>query len=415
MISIIVHILILTVIFSAVIRKISEVDDKIIFSAFMLLKISCGVLMGFLYWSYYGGIGDTIYFYEQAQALFQYFQTDRISFSEWIGFAPLSLSQAEFSAQSEPRTYFFVRLMSFLYALTQGNYFSMSIYLSFFSGLATWSFARELVKISKENKFVIYIALLFIPSITFWSSGLMKESLMTIAIYALGFSVLKWVAKPSNWLYAILAILSVFVLWKVKYYVPIALLPILVLTLLFNQTKFLREFPFPKKLMLYVGLLIVGGTGIAFIHPVFHSGRFFELIRISHDVIAQNTVDSIIQFQLAKNDFLFVIQNLPLAWFTGIFRPFIWEAFSFFSLIWAIEKIIFTLLVVIAIILSFKLKFNRSEKWWGIAILIYVSVLSSVITLATPNFGTLIRYEVAYMPFLWLMVIIILNKFKRKV
>jgi len=38
--------------------------------------------------------------------------------------------------------------------------------------------------------------------------------------------------------------------------------------------------------------------------------------------------------------------------------------------------------------------------------------LSSIITLATPNFGTLIRYEVAYMPFLWLLVLIILNKEK---
>lgn len=187
MISILVHILIIAAIFIVLIRKISGVDDKMLFSAFMLLKISCGILIGFLYWSYYGGIGDTIYFYEQAQALFQYFQLDKISFLEWIGFAPISLSQVEFSAQTEPRTFFFVRLMSFLYAFTQGNYFSMSIYLSFFSGIATWKFARQLVKLSKENKFVIYTALLFIPSITFWSSGLMKESLMTIAIYALGF------------------------------------------------------------------------------------------------------------------------------------------------------------------------------------------------------------------------------------
>ncbi|ADR23558.1 hypothetical protein MATR_25880 [Marivirga tractuosa] len=412
MISILVHILIIAAIFIVLIRKISGVDDKMLFSAFMLLKISCGILIGFLYWSYYGGIGDTIYFYEQAQALFQYFQLDKISFLEWIGFAPISLSQVEFSAQTEPRTFFFVRLMSFLYAFTQGNYFSMSIYLSFFSGIATWKFARQLVKLSKENKFVIYTALLFIPSITFWSSGLMKESLMTIAIYALGFSVLKLVAKPSNWLYAILAILSVFVLWKVKYYVPIALLPILVLTLLFNQTKFLGEFSFPKKLLLYVGLLIVGGTATAFIHPVFHSGRFFELIRISHDVIAQNSFESLIQFQLAENDVLFLIQNLPLAWFTGIFRPFIWESFSFFSLVWAIEKTIFTLLAIAASTLFLKLKFSQAEKWLGLGILIYVSILSSVITLATPNFGSLIRYEVAYMPFLWLLVLMVLNKYK---
>ena len=413
MISIIVHILIIAAIFIAVIRKISGVNDRIIFSTFSLLKISCGVLMGFLYWSYYGA-GDTIFFYEQAKALFQYFQVDRISFSEWIGFVPLSLSPAEFSAQSEPRTFFFVRLMSFLYAFTQGNYWSMSIYLSFFAGLATWAFAHELVKFSKENKFVIYIALLFIPSITFWSSGLLKESLMTIAIYALGFSVLKWIANPSKWIYAFSAFLSVFILWKIKYYVPITLLPIILLTLLFSKSKYLDKYNFTRKLILYLTFLIVGGITIAFIHPVFYSGRFFELIRISHDVIAQNTSEAIILFQPAEYDVLFVLQNLPLAWFTGLFRPFVWEPYSPISLMWALEKGMFTLLAIASIFLSFKVKFSQTEKWWGIAILIYTSVLSSVITLATPNFGSLIRYEVAYMPFLWLLVLIILNKLKLK-
>ncbi|WP_296619621.1 hypothetical protein [Marivirga sp.] len=413
MISLIIHILIIAAIFIAVIRKISGVDDRIIFSTFSLLKISCGILMGLLYWSYYGA-GDTIFFYEQAQALFQYFKTDRISLSEWTGFAPLSLSQAEFSAQSEPRTFFFVRLMSFLYAFTQGNYWVMSIYLSFFSGLATWAFAHELVKFSKENRLVIYIALLFIPSITFWSSGLLKESIMTVAIYVLGFSILKWMVKPQKWLYAIAAILSIFVLWKVKYYVPITLLPIVLLTLLFSKSKFLEKYNFPRKLILYYIFLIVGGIAIAFIHPVFHSGRFFELIRISHDVIAQNSNEALIYFQNSDGNVLFVLQNLPLAWFTGIFRPFVWEPYSPISLMWALEKGIFTPFAIACIILSFKVKFTQNEKWWGIAILIYVSVLSSVITLATPNFGTLIRYEVAYMPFLWLLVLIVLNKYKLK-
>ena len=62
MITIIGHILIIAAIFIAVIRKILTVNDRIVFSAFSLLKISCGVLMGFLYWSYYGA-GDTIFFY----------------------------------------------------------------------------------------------------------------------------------------------------------------------------------------------------------------------------------------------------------------------------------------------------------------------------------------------------------------
>ncbi|MGJ3234975.1 hypothetical protein [Marivirga sp.] len=412
MITVFIHILIVSAVFVLINRKLSGVDDKIIFLTFTLLKISCGILIGYLYWSYYGGTGDTIYFYEQAQALFQYFQTDRISFSEWIGFSPVSLSYAEFSAQNELRTFFFVRLVSFLYAFTQGNYFTMSIYLSSFSALATWAFAYQLVKFCNAYKFIIYIALLFIPSITFWSSGLLKESLMTMAIYALGYFILKWQTDYKKWGYLFPVMLSLFILWELKYYVPITLLPILILTLLFSRQGFLPTLQFSKKLILYLVFLIVGGLALAFIHPVFSSGRFFELIRISHDVIAINSTEAIIQFQNTESNILFFIQNLPLAWFTGIFRPFFWESFNAFSLLWTIEKGIFTVLIIYAVSLSIKLKFTPNEKWWGIAIIVYASVLSSIITLATPNFGTLVRYEVAYMPFLWLMVLWVLNKYK---
>jgi len=412
MTALLIHILFISAIFIGFFLKLQRKSDRMVFSTFTLLKIACGILMGLLYFSYYEGTGDTIYFYEQAQLLYQHFQSHEISWSQWIGISPLGISPTEFSAQNEPRTYFFVRVISFLYAFTQGDYFILSVYLSLFSGLATWVFAKELGKFSKQNQAVVYIALLFIPSVTFWSSGLLKESLMVFAIYTFGLSILKWMAKPHRWFYAFISILSIYILWKVKYYVPITLLPIVFLTLFFYKDGFLKQFGFTPKLLVYLTLLIASGLIVAFIHPVFYSGRFFELIRISHDVIVANSTNSMIHFYNAEGDKLFFMLNLPLAWFTGIFRPFVWEAFSTFSFIWAIEKTIFTLLTIFALMVSFKVKFTQAEKWWGVAILIYVSSLASVITLASPNFGTLIRYEVAYMPFLWLLVLFILNKYK---
>ncbi|WKV12044.1 hypothetical protein [Marivirga harenae] len=412
MMTVFFHILLISTIFVLIYRKTANGDDKMVFFTFSLLKICCGILIGFLYWSFYGGIGDTIYFYEQAEVLFQYFHGDRISFSSWVGFSPLNLSLAEFSAQYEPRTFFFVRCISFLYAFSQGNYFTMSIYLSFFSGLATWGFAYQLGKCCRMQKRAIYVALLFIPSITFWSSGLLKESLMTMSIYGLGYAVLMWKNNYKNWIYSMPILVCLLVLWQVKYYVPIVLIPILCLALFFSQSNFLSKFRFRTKIALFLALLIIGGLGMALMHPVFNSGRFFELVRISHDVIARNSSVAIIHFQNTENNILFFIKNLPLAWFTGVFRPLVWESFNAFSMLWAIEKGVFTVLVLIASFLSFKMKFNQTEKWWGIAILIYSSILSSVLSLATPNFGTLIRYEVAYMPFLWLLVLMTLNKYK---
>ena len=101
-------------------------------------------------------------------------------------------------------------------------------------------------------------------------------------------------------------------MWKVKYYVPITLLPIILLTLLFSKSKYLDKYTFPRKLILYITFLIIGGIAVAFIHPVFYSGRFFELIKISHDVIAQNSTEALIHFQNLDGNVLFFFYKICL-------------------------------------------------------------------------------------------------------
>ncbi|WNB18707.1 hypothetical protein [Marivirga arenosa] len=376
------------------------------------MKISCGILVGLLYWSYYGGKGDTIYFFEQAQALFHYFKTDRISFLEWIGLNPLPLTHAEFSAQSEPRTLFFVRTLSFFCALTQSNYFTISIYFSFITAIVGWYFVKTISGLSHVNKYVAAFAFLFIPSVTFWSSGVLKETMMMMFLFVFGISIVKWTQNFKNWYYVIPLIISLWILWKVKYYVPITLVPIVFITLLFSQNAIFNNHKFSSKLVLYFVSIIVCGMSFAFLHPVFNSGRFFELVRISHDTIVENTSEALIDFTSNNNDALFFLFNLPKAWITGIFGPYFWEAFSTFSLFWIVEKTIFTTLSILALFISFRVKFTEQEKWWGIAIILYCSALSTVITLSSPNYGSLVRYQVAYMPFLWYLVLMVLNKHK---
>ncbi len=129
MISIGIHIAIIFILILLFQRKL-EVTDRAVFVSAVFIKIVCGLLVGWLYWSYYNQTGDTYYIYEQAGRLFDYFQIGKVSWAEWLGFQSLDLSIEEFPVQSEPCTFVFVKWMSYLYALTQGEYITMSIYLS---------------------------------------------------------------------------------------------------------------------------------------------------------------------------------------------------------------------------------------------------------------------------------------------
>jgi hypothetical protein len=72
--------------------------------------------------------------------------------------------------------------------------------------------------------------------------------------------------------------------------------------------------------------------------------------------------------------------------------------------------LLFLIVFLYAFRLLFLIKFTHKEIWWVIGILLYCSVLATVISLSTPNFGTLIRYKVAYMPFLWFLALWLMGK-----
>ena len=387
------------------------VTDRAIFATAVFIKIACGLLVGWLYWSYYNQAGDTFFIYEQASILYEYFQIGKISWAEWLGFQSMELSTEEFPIQSEPRTFIFIRWISYLFALTQGEYITMAIYLSLLVVFATWKFVKRLTGILPGNKNAIYTAFLFIPSVAFWSSGLLKETIMMTLLYFLGYLVIKWYQHKNKWYLFIFMGLCCWGLWLIKYYVPIVVLPILILSLFFTaQPGFVKNIKHKWKIVFYFILVVLGGIALAFLHPVFSSGRFFELIKISHDVILAQSTNSKIIFSQYGSDFLFFVKNIPLAWITGFFRPFIWEGYNALSYAFAIEQTLFTILFIFALRLLFLIKFTYKEIWWVISILLYCSVLAIVISLSTPNYGSLIRYKVAYMPFLWFLVLWLIGK-----
>lgn len=410
MLSIGLHIALIFVLVLLFQRRL-KVEDKAVFITAIFIKIVCGILLGWLYWGYYGGTGDTLYFFDQAGKLYNYFQIGQVSFAEWFGFQEIHLTMEELSAQTEPRTYFFVRWLSYLFALTQGEYFTMAIYMSLFAVFAAWKFVKRLTIVLPDHKSAIFVAFLFIPSVTFWSSGLLKETFMMTLLYFMGYFIIKWYHKSSRWFLLVPILLLFWALWMLKYYVPIVLMPVLLLTLLFSvQPGFMKDIRFQWKLVIYFSLVVIVGLALSFLHPVFYSGRFFELIKISHDTILQHSAEAKIIFLDAATAFLFFAKNLPLAWVTGMFRPFPWEAFNLFSHIAAAEQFLFMLLFLYGIRLLFVTKITNKEIWWILGIMIYSIVLAMVIALSTPNFGSLLRYKVAYMPFLWFLVLWLVSK-----
>jgi hypothetical protein len=406
---------ILTILLFVVLFQRKFVDahqDLLVFYGFVFIKFLSAVLVGLLYSEYYHIKGDTFTVFYQARDWYDLLLAGDISWQQWIGLKTVEIAQFRLTLPNEPRTRFFAFICSYLMPISFSNYYAVALWMTFFQIVSLWLLTRGLINKLRMPKRVIFIGLLFVPSVTFWSAGLLKETLMlscmaNIVTTYLYFSDAK---QKRRWVYVILLVFFTVILYQIKYYVVILMLPLCLVTYLFAEKRLLEFKSFKLRLSLFFFILVLGVTAVAVIHPVFHSGLFYDLIKISHDQIASRSSDSIIHFNLTTDSFLFVLLNMPRASFTAFFRPFIWEAFNSITLAVALETFVFTGLFVLAIYSLFKEKLTDRQYWWLLAGALYVLTAGLIITLSTPNFGSLVRYKVAYMPICWLMCLWLVNK-----
>ena len=379
-----------------------------VFYNYLGLKIIAVLAVSWLYKSYYQGAGDMFAFFDNASAWYKQFQNGSIGFLQWIGF-----EASEATAHILPleeRSRFFTIFLSLLMPLAQGDFMLLSFIITAISVIPTWLLVKELKRTGIKS-WLIYASILFVPSILFWTSGILKETLMLGLMASIGCSYLNW--KTSKGILPIVILLvSTILLWKLKYYVPILLLPLLGLAELFTANyKLLQQLSFEKKVMLFFGLMLVSIAAVSLLHPVFNSGLFFDLVRKSYESILSSKAGSNFTFIDYSDNMQFVIFNAPYAFFTGLFRPFLWEVNTIISVLAGAEQFMVTVTTAFAIFSIFKVDLTENERFWIISGVIYIAAMATIISLSTPNFGSLVRYRVAYMPIAWLLNLYLINKY----
>jgi hypothetical protein len=94
-----------------------------------------------------------------------------------------------------------------------------------------------------------------------------------------------------------------------------------------------------------------------------------------------------------------LLKNAPLALFSGFFRPFITEVHNPLQVFSALENLILLFFLGSAI-LGVKKIITTRYRMLLFSIVAYSMVLCIFLALSTPNFGTLSRYRVGFLPFL---------------
>ncbi len=372
----IVHsIIILTLSFLALKVSKSQISAWV-FWVGLSIKLLAGIILGLIFYQYYG-LGDTIIFFEAAN------------------------HQDLTNRTGQPRSDFFITLIRPIVKLSGGSYWITSLWLSFISFVSCWYLVITLSQLYPKIKAICIISFLFIPSIVFWSSGIIKDSIAfsSVAILIVILQIFHE-SKRIRILELILALLSAFILLKLKHYLFIV---VTIYAAAIFTLKVLNRVPKRWKLIATVLVLSAGFIGTQNIHPYLKIDRLaWTLYQNNQAILKKTDPENRLDIEIENESWSAVINEIPDAIHIGLFRPSFFDTVPIWGTLHQVENLILTTLIFSSIILLFKTD-CRIDRPMIIGAIFCILMLATLLPLSTPNFGTLVRYKNAYLPFLFLL------------
>ena len=393
----------------------------------LVLKL-IGVSFFLLIYLYYYGGGDTVSYFLGSRAILNLLIQD---FDKGLAVlfnldSPLNTWNSFNQGTTYPPAYIWRDEQTFtvcrytvpLLFLGSKSFIITSFFTSILSYLGTWKLFRLFNIIYKgHTKHFAYI-ILFMPSLLFWGSGIMKDSYVIGATCWISYNFYKlFILRKDITLNLLLFVFNSVVIISVKSYVIISLIPGMLIWLNNSYLISIKN-TFLKILTLPVLSLIIIGLGF------FTFNNLSSLLGVYGDVDSAIEQAQIIRSDLLRSEqygtnnydigkfdgsFSGLIATAPIAIFTALFRPLIFEIGSPTMFLSAIENtilLIFTIYILVRTSPIRLFSFVRKEPF-----LFYCFIFSFLfafgVGIAGTNFGALVRYKTPLIPFFFPAIYIV--------
>jgi hypothetical protein len=369
------------------------------------LKMLAGVLIGWLYTKYYA-VGDTVHYITDAEKLVRYAHHDFVGFVDFILFGDTFHPIVTSGFLNEQRgSFLFVKWVACVSLLTNHSYIITSFYFSFLSFLSAWLLVNSLVKAIPGKAASSVMAFFFFPSCVLWSSGLLKESLTMAALFVVAAVVVKlWFRLRVSVIDWAGVLIASWLAWHLKYFLAAAFLPCAIGALVLRAASRRWNWSFRTELLVMISCLGLFLVTAGFLHPNFRLHRLPEVMVENYEAYQQMSApgDAIQYFNLTP-DWSSVLLNAPWALLSGLFRPFVWEAQNMMQLAASLENMGLLVMTLFAF-RKIRLLPSDSNRLLVVFTLTYAVALCVFLSLTAPNFGSLHRYRVGFLPFFVLII-----------
>ncbi len=396
--------------------KSEKISSKY-FGYVFVLKIFAGILLGYLYQIYFNG-GDTYVFFNDANKLFAIGKSHPGDFIKILfGIGDRHALAPYYNQLSGWNNYEYlyndsktiIRINAAIRIFTFGYY---NVHVVFFCFLSLTGL-NGLFKIfsgffpGKEKE--LFVAAFLVPSVLFWTSGILKEGILVFALGIFLYSFTKLVsAKPS--LKHVLSFgTGLLLLVYLKIYTLMMIIPGMIAYGWSVKTNYKNVLlKFSATYFLYFIFLF----NLKYINPNYNLAEIIYWKQ--HNSIAyakyMNSGSFVEPPLLMEPTINSIIIKAPHALLNAFILPNWNHIHNPFAMTAALENLGIILIIGLTIIFSKRLDNNQKPLFY--LSLFFMIFLFTLIGLTTPLIGSMVRYKVPALPFLLSMLAMILNKEK---
>jgi hypothetical protein len=393
----------------------------------LTVKIIGALAIGFIYQFYYKG-GDTFAYHTHgSRPIWEMIMETPIT-----GFEALFRNgtlNGEFFAMSDnvwfwrdTSSFFIVRIATLFDLFTFSTYSATAILFAVFGFIGSWMLYLTFYRIQPDAHLSLAICCLFIPSVIFWGSGILKD---TVTLSLVGIATYEcnrlFIQKRFSILHLIILIVSLYFVYEVRKFLLQAFLPAALLWIFFSNLNTLRS-TIAKATLLPAILVAIILVSYWSIKKVGEGDRRYALEKLSqtsrttaYDIRYWTGREAGSGYSLGELDGSFASMLLlaPAAINVSLFRPYLWEVnnvLMLFSSLEALVMLIITGTLIARRPVSFFRSFSDPSVLFCFAFSITFAFAAGV---STYNFGSLARYKIQMLPYYLIGLVLVENYIRR--
>jgi len=264
---------------------------------------------------------------------------------------------------------------------------------------------RAFVRFLPGRERALAISIFLLPSVLFWASGVIKESLLFLGLGLLLWQMLKILNGEFRWTGLLLLGGTGLLLFHLKFYVIACLLPALALLVLSSAAP---RVPLVLRTLLVVLCSVALGMNLHHLLPSFNVLEIMAVKQRDFIGLSQATGAGsfVMPVRLEPNAWSF-LQQAPYAVYITLLGPLVHAGSGAFGVVSAAENAV--LIILLACMLVYRLPIRSVELGLLTALLTYVVLLALVIGWTTPVMGAIVRYRTPLLPFLLIAALLVVD------